>query len=98
MYHFELRTGRVTIDHTRCVGCATLACIWACRRYGSAVLRAEKGRPVLAIPPQETVRRDVECLACEIACHLRGQQAITISLPIAGLEEYKSSAHGHSAG
>jgi Fe-S-cluster-containing hydrogenase component 2 len=98
MYTFELRTGHISIDHTRCIGCTTLACVEACRRYGSAVLKAEAGRPVLAIPRHETKRRDIECLACEIACCLRGHQAITISLPIAGLEEWKSSAHGHSVG
>jgi Fe-S-cluster-containing hydrogenase component 2 len=98
MYTFELRTGKVSIDHSKCAGCTTLACVEACRRYGSAVLKAEAGKPVLAIPRDETGRRDIECLACEIACYLRGRQAITISLPIAGLEEWKSSAHGHSVG
>jgi len=97
MYTFKLRTGQVSIDHSKCASCATLACVQACRRYGSAVLKVELGKPVLAIPGDETGRRDIECLACEIACYLRGRQAITISLPIAGLEEWKSSAHGHSA-
>lgn len=84
MYTFDLRTGRVFIDHEKCAACTTLACVKACSRYGSSILKAEGGKPVLAIPPEETGRRDIECLACEIACYFHGQRAITISLPMAG--------------
>jgi hypothetical protein len=97
MYAFGLRCGQVSIDHGLCEGCTTLACVKACSRYGSAILKAEGGRPVLAIPAEDTKRRDIECLACEMECHFRGQQALTISLPIAGLEEYRRSGRGHSA-
>ncbi len=97
MYSFEVRTGMVFIDHRKCEGCESLACVEACSCYGSGILKAEDGKPVLTVPRPEAKRRDIECLACEIECHFRGQQAIAISLPIAGLEEYRRSAHGHPA-
>ena len=98
MYNFELRTGRISIDHQRCHDCTSLACVAACSLYGSRILKAEGGKPVLAIAVEETTRRDIECLACELACYLRGRHALTISLPIVGLEQYRESAHGHPAG
>ncbi|MBI5956474.1 MAG: hypothetical protein HY871_05680 [Chloroflexi bacterium] len=97
MYSFEARTGRVSIDHEKCLGCMTFACAKACSLYGSGILRVEKGKPVLNIPLEEAKRRCIECLACEIDCSLQGQQAITISLPIAGLAEYRRAVYGHSA-
>jgi len=97
MYCFETRTGRVCIDHEKCQGCGSLACVKACSLYGSGILRAQAGKPVLAIPVQETRRRSTECLACEIECYFHGQQAIVISLPIVGLEEAREAVHGHSA-
>ena len=97
MYTFEFRTGQVSIDHAKCDGCTTFACARACSLYGSGILRIEKGRPVLAVSPGEAKRRCTECLACEISCHFHGRQAITISLPIAGLEEHRRAVHGHIA-
>ena len=98
MYTFDVRTGQISIDHEKCLDCTSLACVAACTRYGSRILKGEGGKPVLAITPEETVRRDIECLACELACYLHGQQALTISLPIVGLQQYRESAHGHPAG
>jgi len=97
MYTFEFRTGKVSIDHAKCGGCTSFACVEACSLYGSGILTIENGKPVLAISPQEAKRRCTECLACEIGCYLHGQQAITISLPLAGLEEFRRTVHGHSA-
>ena len=97
MYTFEFRTGRVSIDHAKCDGCTSFACAKACNLYGSGILRIDNGRPVLAIPPEEAKRRCTECLACEVGCHLRGRQAITIILPIAGLKEFKGMVHVDSA-
>jgi len=98
MYAFEFRTGRVSIDSAKCAGCPTFACVKACSLYGSGILRVEGGRPALSIPLEETRRRCLECLACEVGCWLQGRQAVTISLPMAGLEEYRRGVHGHSAG
>jgi hypothetical protein len=97
MYCFETRTGRVCIDHEKCEGCRTLACVKACSLYGSGILRAQAGKLVLSIPLEETRRRGTECLACEIECYFHGQQAITISLPMVGPEENGRSKHGHPA-
>jgi Fe-S-cluster-containing hydrogenase component 2 len=97
MYSFETRTGRVSIDHSRCDGCKTLACVKACSLYGAGILRVEKGKPVLSVSLDEAKRRDNECLACEMDCHFHGQRAIVISLPIEGLSELRRTDHGHSA-
>ena len=97
MYCFETRTGQVCIDHKKCEGCRTLACVKACSVYGSGILRAQAGKPVLSIPLEETRRRGTECLACEIECYSHGQQAIVISLPVTGLEEFRGAVRGHSA-
>ena len=96
-YTIAVRTGEVHIDHERCAACASHACIAACARYGVGILALVDGRPQLNVPPDEAQRRDNECLACEEACRLRGQAAITIVLPIAGLEEHEER-HGHPAG
>ena len=68
------------------VGCCLL-CAY-CWNYGRNLdpVRA-KG---FFVSPEEAGRVCVECLACEIECALRGRGAITIELPIPGLEEYKA--------
>jgi hypothetical protein len=96
MYCFDTRTGQVCIDYAKCSDCVTMACVDACREHGVAILAEEAGRPLLNVSPEEARRRDSECLACEIACRQFGRQAITIHLPIAGLEEYREK-HGYSA-
>ena len=98
MYSFECRTGRVSIDHSKCDGCATFACVEACRLYGSGILGVQGDKPMLTVAPEYAKRRCTECLACELDCYSRGQQAITISLPLAGLEEFRRAVNGHSAG
>jgi hypothetical protein len=96
-YCFNTRTGQVCIDHRKCEGCSTVICVEACHRYGAGILSAHNGKPVLNVPEEEAKRLDTECLACEAECFLRGQQAIVISLPIPGLQEFRKS-HGHTAG
>lgn len=89
MYMFELRTGEVRIDRSKCQGCTTFACIEGCNYFGRGILHLVEGKPELKIAPEEAKRRCNECLACEWACANQGQKAITIILPIPGLEEYK---------
>jgi hypothetical protein len=96
-YCFSTRTGEVCIDHDRCRSCRTIACVDACQRYGVGILGVDNGRPVLKVSLEEAKRRDTECLACEQECDLHGQKAIVVSLPIAGLEEYRER-HGNTAG
>jgi hypothetical protein len=97
MYCFSTRTGQICIDHKRCLACRSTACVDACQRYGIGILESEDGKPVLNVSLEEARRRDTECLACEQECELYGEKALVISLPIAGLEEYREQ-HGHTAG
>lgn len=90
IYEFEFRTGRVSIDHSECARCTTYACVKACSLYGSGILRVQGGRPMLGIPSHEAKRLCIECLACEHDCLHKGRKAVTITLPIPGLDEYRS--------
>jgi Fe-S-cluster-containing dehydrogenase component len=95
-YEFEFRTGTVSIDHDGCTECATHACVEACGLCGGRILRLQEGRPVLGVGADDVRRRCVECLACEYACFIEGKNAITIVLPIAGLDEFRSCDRGNT--
>jgi succinyl-CoA synthetase beta subunit len=85
-YWFKTLTGRVTIDHAKCVKCPDKPCIGACHPN---ILELKDGKAVLDITPDEAVKgRCTECLACEIACWSESLKAINILLPIAGMDEY----------
>jgi len=85
-YSFETFTGRVTFDHSRCGECEKKPCVLACHPN---ILEIKSGKPILNINEEEAKRgRCTECLACEIACWSESFQAITIELPIHGLDEY----------
>ena len=92
-YTFETRTGRITYDHSICVGCESKACVKECVPQ---ILKVEDGVPVLNIS-REVARRGrcIECLACEVECWYQGMGGASISLPIAGLDEYRKD-YGHS--
>ena len=98
MYEFEFRTGKVSIDHGKCTNCTTYACVKACSLYGTGILRVKEGKPVLAIASDEAKRLCIECLACEHDCLFEGQKAITIVLPIPGLDEVRRGERGDTAG
>jgi len=87
---FAFRTGRFRLDYGKCDGCQGFWCVKACSLYGRNLLRIKDGKPVIFVSPEEAGRICIECLACEIECALRGRGAITIELPIPGLEEYKA--------
>jgi hypothetical protein len=95
---FEIKTGVITIDYTRCQPATQntstppcgFACVKACRLYGRNILKIENNRPVLAVSTADEVKRlDNECLACEYACWSQGSGCIDVHLPLAGLEEYE---------
>jgi len=90
---FEERTIRVSIDEERCDSCKTHACVEACQRFDRGVLRLVDGRPRVLLSGEELKRLGTECLACEFACRHRGRGAITIEVPIAGLDAYRKR-HG----
>jgi hypothetical protein len=98
---FEIKTGVITIDYSRCQPATQntaspacgFACVKACRLYGRNVLKIENNRPVLAVTGADEIKRlDNECLACEYACWSQGSGCIDIQLPIAGLEGYEGRA------
>jgi len=95
-FAFDTITGRLAIDHSRCVGCRTKGCVEAC---APKILKLEAGLPVLAIAPEEAKKgKCTECLACEIYCTFHEQEAIVLSLPIPGLKEYRERIlHGRSS-
>jgi len=85
-YGFDTMTGKLSIDHGRCVSCQDKPCVESCT---AKILKFnEGGRPVLNITPQEAKKgRCTECLACELACQFQGNKAILIDLPIPGLDK-----------
>ncbi len=90
---FNERTIKVVIDYGKCEGCKTHVCVEACKKFDRGILVLKDGKPVGAGSPEELARTGTECLACEYECWFRGNGAITIEVPIAGLEEYRKR-HG----
>jgi hypothetical protein len=86
---FSERTIKVIIDEAKCEGCATHACVEACKTYSRGILVLKDGKPAVELSPEELARRGTECLACEYECWFRGNSAITIEVPIKGLAEYR---------
>jgi succinyl-CoA synthetase beta subunit len=84
-YTFETVTqGTITYDHAVCRECESKACIAAC---APQILSLEGDVPVLNITREQAKRGGcIECLACEVECHILGRGGGTIHLPIPGLE------------
>jgi Fe-S-cluster-containing hydrogenase component 2 len=93
--HFEEKTIKVIIDESKCAGCKTHVCADACKLYSRGILVIKDGKPALGGDAAYAARVGTECLACEYECWFRGNKAITIEAPIAGLEEYRKK-HGIS--
>jgi ferredoxin len=89
VYEFQIRTGKILIDHHLCESCTTYDCVKACSLYGRNILRLRNKKPVTILPQEEIVRRDNECLACEIHCPF---EAIKIILPFEELDRLKGDA------
>jgi succinyl-CoA synthetase beta subunit len=86
-YAFETFTGKIYFDHSRCLSCKSQACVSSCK---PGILKLSEGKPILSISEEEAKKgKCTECLACEIFCKFHEQDAITIHLPIPGLEEYR---------
>ena len=83
-HSFKTMTGWVRFDAERCLRCEGKPCIKACD-YG--ILELSDGVPRLAITEADAAKgRCVECLACELECHLQGAGGLKIELPIEGLD------------
>jgi Fe-S-cluster-containing hydrogenase component 2 len=91
--HFKEKTIKVIIDESKCAGCKTYACADACKLYSRGILVIKDGKPALGGDAAYAERVGTECLACEYECWFRGNKAITIEAPIAGLDEYRKK-HG----
>ena len=84
---FSERSLTVSIDLPRCQECSSKACVAACAQYDRGVLQLSDGVPsVDHLEESELRRRATECLACELACRLRGLGALSIEVPIEGLD------------
>ena len=90
---FEERTIKVIIDEEKCEGCQTKACIDACKKFARGILVLVDGKPGVTADAEELKRKGTECLACEFACMTKGNGAITIEIPMEGLDEYRKK-HG----
>jgi hypothetical protein len=89
---FAERTITVRIDAAACGACETKACVSACETYSRGILRLSDGLPSVAyLAPSEVVRRGTECLACEYECRVRGKGALSIDIPIEGLDAYRTA-------
>ena len=90
---FSERTIKIIIDETKCEGCETHACVAACKTFSRGILVLKDGKPAVVDSCEDLARKGTECLACEYECWFRGNSAITIEVPIAGLDEYQAK-HG----
>lgn len=89
MYEFEIRTGKIAIDHNKCEDCTSFACVKACSAFGRQILRLENLKPILSTTPEDAKRICNECLCCELYCKFDGRDAVKISLPMPELLEYR---------
>jgi len=86
-YSFQTMTGSIHVETAKCETCTSKACIESCI---PKILKDENGSPRLAIDIKEAKKgKCIECLACELACMSKGNQALKIVLPIEGLKEYR---------
>lgn len=90
MLEFAEKTLIVRIDTSKCDTCETKACADACKTYARGLLGIDdQGRASVAHRnAEEVLRLGTECLACELACKTKGNNAITIEIPVKGLDEY----------
>jgi len=88
---FETMGGAlIRFDLEKCDKCKTKACIEADHLpFLGPVLELKEGRPSLMWSPEEIKKgKCTDCVACELACQLYGNEGITISYPIPKLDEY----------
>ncbi len=89
MLEIKEKSCTVNIDTSKCDACETKACAAACKKYARGMLQIADGKPSVAhLSADEVLRLGTECLACEIACKFEGNQAITIDVPVEGLDAY----------
>ncbi len=89
VFEFPFRTGKVVIDYEKCRDCESYACVDACARFGGNLFKVEDGKPVLIPTIEETPRRCIEDLTCELYCQSHGNKGLEIVLDMFGLDEYR---------
>ncbi|OGO19324.1 MAG: hypothetical protein A2Z14_01295 [Chloroflexi bacterium RBG_16_48_8] len=75
--------GTVTIDHARCMKCATKVCVEVCQTVGNGFILGlnEDGLPHLIVDEQQVARGAcVEDMGCLLACQIKGENAIIFDL------------------
>ena len=88
---FETMAGAVIkFDLEKCDGCKSKACIEADHLpFLGPVLELKEGRPALKWSVDEIKKgKCTDCVACELACQLKGNGGVTITYPMPKLEEY----------
>jgi hypothetical protein len=86
---FTFRTGNIVIDYQRCAACKTRPCVDACKKFGTTLYKLEGGLPVLIYSVEDTGRRCIEDLSCEVYCQSLGNKGLVINLDMFGLDEYR---------
>ena len=89
IFEFPFRTGKVTIDYEKCRSCESYACVDACARFGGNLFKIEDDKPVLIHNIEESGRRCIEDLTCELYCQAEGNKGLEIILDMFGLNEYR---------
>ena len=89
VFEFPFRTGKVIIDYEKCRDCESYACVNACAKFGGNLFKVEDNKPVLIPAIEETPRRCIEDLTCELYCQSDGNKGLTIVLDMFGLNEYR---------
>jgi NAD-dependent dihydropyrimidine dehydrogenase PreA subunit len=78
-YEFHTLTGKIKIDHSKCLQCTTKICIDVCE---PKVYMLQDGKPILRMTAEEVKKGGcIECLACELDCRLKGNGGLIIELP-----------------
>jgi ferredoxin-like protein FixX len=83
------RTGKIVIETAKCAACKTHPCINACQVYGANLFTLTDGKFALINSLEETGRRCIEDLSCEIYCQRNGNKGLVLNLDMFGLEEYR---------
>ena len=86
---FNSRTVKISVDYAKCATCKTKNCIEACKKFGTTLFKLEGENPVLVYSEEETQRRCIEDLACEIYCQSQGKKGLVIHLEMFGLNSYR---------
>ena len=85
MTTIEIMTGQILIEPNLCRNCNDAPCIEACPNQILTLHNSE----VIPAQPADKIKKGfcIECLACELVCHLEGEQGMNIELPLPLVED-----------